>query len=70
MQTRKSKFHKYLEMAVNISLVVVCLSLVGVVAKKYFISSAIKSVKVGDKISFPDLSWTKGQKGKFSKKLV
>lgn len=64
MQAQKTRLHRYFETIVNISLIVVCLSLVGVIARKYFISppEKIKSVKAGDKISFPDLTRTKGQK--------
>lgn len=64
MQAQKTRLHKYFETIVNISLIVVCLSLVGVIAKKYFTPppAKIKSVKAGDKISLPDLTPTKGQK--------
>ncbi|HSK74136.1 MAG TPA: rhodanese-like domain-containing protein [Pyrinomonadaceae bacterium] len=67
MQAERTKLHKYFETAVNISLLAICLILVGVIAKKYFIPAAapIKSVKAGDKISFPNLTGTKGQKSIF-----
>jgi len=61
MQNQNSKFRKYLETIVNLSLIIACLTFVGVLAKSYFVSptAVVKKVQTGNAISFSDFSWKK-----------
>jgi rhodanese-related sulfurtransferase len=64
MLAQTSKFRKYLETTVNILLIVVCLSLLGILVKRYFVSPETprKTLKTGDKISASDFALEKGRK--------
>lgn len=55
---------KYLEIGVNVSLIVVCLCLFTLLIKNYFFSPSnetIKNISIGDNVPIPDFEWEKGK---------
>jgi rhodanese-related sulfurtransferase len=59
MQTEYSRFKKYLETAVNVSLILVCLTLVAVLARNYLFPAKDpgKTLAKGDRIKFTSAEW-------------
>lgn len=59
-----AKFRKYLEIGVNVSLIIFSLFLFALLIKNFFFSAPnkiTKNIAIGDRVSVPDFKWEKGR---------
>jgi thioredoxin-related protein len=62
-----SKVNQKIELLTNVLIIVVAVLLIGILAQKYFLSSSLglsssKSLTIGNKVSLPDVDWSKSNK--------